>query len=148
MFLGNSFLLRSIPPHSRWMEDMLVHSARFTLQMQRQEQFISRPFRGHTDAVSSVAISPDGRFIVSGSHDNTICIWDAKTGEIIFGPLPGHTDWVVSVAFSQDGKRVMSFSYDQMIRIWNIERREHISTRHGTVAVLVSISLPLTNYVI
>ena len=90
----------------------------------------------------------NGRLIVSGSADNTISMWDAATGEIVFGAFLGHTDWVVSVAFSQDGKRVMSFSRDQMIRIWNIERREHISTRHGTVAVLVSISLPLTSCVI
>ena len=40
----------------------------------------------------------------------------------------------------------MSFSLDQMIRIWDIERRELISTRHGTVALLVSISLPLTSH--
>ena len=103
------------------------------------------PFRGHTDVVCSVAISPDGRLIASGSYDNNICIWDRQTGEIVLGLLPGHTERVVSVAFSQDGKHVMSFSDDQMIRIWNIERRELISTPHGTVAILVSISLPLTS---
>jgi WD40 repeat protein len=104
---------------------------------------VSGPFRGHTGSVGSVAISSDGTLVASGSH-NKICIWDAETGEIVFGLLPGHTERVVSVAFSQDGKHVMSFSDDQMIRILNIERRELISTVHGTVAVLVSMP-PLTS---
>ena len=36
---------------------------------------------GHSDAVSSVSFSPDGARIVSGSHDNTVRVWDAVTGK-------------------------------------------------------------------
>ncbi|KIJ23160.1 hypothetical protein M422DRAFT_196267, partial [Sphaerobolus stellatus SS14] len=48
------------------------------------------PLTGHTRAVSSVAFSPDGQRIVSGSSDRTIRIWDAQTGTLIGDPLTGH----------------------------------------------------------
>src|SRR6266571_1092883 len=69
--------------------------------------------------VYSVALSPDGQRIVSGSHDGTICVWNATTGEILAGPFTGHTDSVVSVAFSPDGQRIVSGSFDRTIRVWN-----------------------------
>jgi WD40 repeat protein len=49
-------------------------------------------FEGHTDLVSSVAFSQDGKHIVSGSSDSTIRVWDAQTGDVVVGPLEGHTD--------------------------------------------------------
>jgi WD40 repeat protein len=49
--------------------------------------------RGITDSVRSVAYSPDGRHIISGSDDHTIRIWDAETGAAVGDPLKGHTDW-------------------------------------------------------
>ena len=75
--------------------------------------------RGHTYQVHSVAFSPDGKRIVSGSFDETIRIWDAATGAQIGEPLTGHTGDVESVAFSPDGKRIVSGSDDKTIRIWD-----------------------------
>ena len=74
--------------------------------------------RGHTDSVASVAWSPDGMRIVSGSYDETIRIWDAVTGNCI-NTLVGHTDAVTSVAWSPDGMRIASGSSDDTIRIWD-----------------------------
>ncbi|KIM53042.1 hypothetical protein SCLCIDRAFT_1223218 [Scleroderma citrinum Foug A] len=48
--------------------------------------------QGHTLQVNSVAFSPDGRYIVSGSEDRTIQLWDAQTGGQVGNPLQGHTD--------------------------------------------------------
>ena len=56
------------------------------------------------DKVFSVAFSPDGRRIVSGSDDGTLRLWDAGTGQQIGAPLTGHTGPVASVAFSPDGR--------------------------------------------
>ncbi|KAJ6592977.1 WD40-repeat-containing domain protein, partial [Mycena capillaripes] len=76
---------------------------------------------GHTSDVRSVAFSPDGKRIVSGSHDSTVRIWDAETGAALREPLEGHTDWVGSVAFSPDGKRIVSGSDDKTVCIWDAE---------------------------
>jgi WD40 repeat protein len=77
--------------------------------------------RGHQESVGSVAFSPDGKHIVSGSEDETIRIWDADTGQSLMGPLEGHQDSVWSVAFSPDGKRIVSGSEDKTIRIWDAD---------------------------
>ncbi len=82
---------------------------------------MGEPLRGHTDSVLSVAISSDGKYIVSGSADTTIRIWDLETRVQVGEPLRGHTDTVWSVAISPDGKRIASGSRDNTIRIWSTE---------------------------
>lgn len=62
---------------------------------------------GHTDSVISVNFSPDGSFIVSGSHDMTVRIWDTESGELVAGPFDGHVDRVYSATFSRDGTRIV-----------------------------------------
>ena len=76
-------------------------------------------FHGHRWEVQSVAFSPDGTRIVSGSGDNTIRLWDAASGTAIEEPLQGHSAWVKSVAFSPDGARIVSGSDDKTIRLWD-----------------------------
>ena len=53
-------------------------------------QCIAGPFHGHTSGVNSVAYSPDGSDIVSGSDDNTIRVRDLSTGQCVAGPFWGH----------------------------------------------------------
>ena len=75
--------------------------------------------KGHRHQVNSVSFSPDGTKIVSASEDNTIRIWDVKTGKQIGEPLTGHTRAVNSASFSPDGTKIVSASQDGTIRIWN-----------------------------
>ncbi|KIM32319.1 hypothetical protein M408DRAFT_326926 [Serendipita vermifera MAFF 305830] len=67
----------------------------------------------------SVAYSPDGRNIVSGSSDDTIRIWDAKAGILVKGPLKGDTFRVNSVAYSPDSRHIASGCGDFKVRIWD-----------------------------
>ncbi|KAB5591586.1 Lissencephaly-1 [Ceratobasidium theobromae] len=70
-------------------------------------------------AVLSVAFSPDGTRIISGSSDKTIRVWDGQTGKMVLDPLQGHTESVNSVAFSPNGTRIVSGSSDKTIRVWD-----------------------------
>ena len=71
-----------------------------------------------TSRVQSVRFSPDGRWIVSGSWDGTVRIWDVSTGRQMGESMRGHTNWVKSVAFSPDGRWIVSGSADKTVRIW------------------------------
>ncbi|KAJ7734879.1 WD40-repeat-containing domain protein [Mycena metata] len=82
---------------------------------------LQKTLTSHSDTVSSVAISPDGRQIASGSHDNTVRIWDSETGATVGALLTGHSDRVLSVAFSPNGRQIVSGSCDNTVRIWDLE---------------------------
>ncbi|KAG8735578.1 hypothetical protein FRC10_010367, partial [Ceratobasidium sp. 414] len=74
---------------------------------------------GDTNRVWSVAYSPDGAYIASGSGSKTVRIWDAQTGQPVGQPLNGHTGLVLSVVYSPDGAYIASGSSDKTVRIWD-----------------------------
>jgi WD40 repeat protein len=78
-----------------------------------------RTLTGHSGEVKSVAISPDGQTLVSGSADKTIKIWRLDTGELL-QTLTDHSGAVNSVALSPDGQLLASGSSDKTVKIWQV----------------------------
>ena len=89
-----------------------------------------RTLSGHSDYVNTVAITPDGKTVISGSDDKTIKIWDLETGTENF-TLQGHSDLVNAIALTPDGKTVISGSNDNTIKIWDLATRKEIATFTG-----------------
>ncbi|RDB15677.1 hypothetical protein Hypma_003935 [Hypsizygus marmoreus] len=95
--------------------------------------------KGHTNAVLSIAFSPSGEHLASGSSDNTVCIWDTRTGSGSF--FTGHTDPVSAVAFSPNGKILVSGSIDRTLRLWDVQTGEYIGlTFNGHVSAVTSVA--------
>lgn len=67
--------------------------------------------------VNSVAFSPDGNLVVSGSTLGAIQLWDVQTRKPALDSFKGSTSGVSSVKFSHDGTKVVSSSWDEMIRV-------------------------------
>ncbi|MEA2028726.1 MAG: AAA family ATPase, partial [Campylobacterota bacterium] len=78
----------------------------------------------------SVAFSPDGKFIVSGSADKSIKLWSIKEKKLIHS-FEGHSGSVLSVAFSPDGKFIVSGSWDQSVKLWSIKEKKLVYSFDG-----------------
>ncbi|WP_208766609.1 serine/threonine-protein kinase [Nostoc flagelliforme] len=109
----------------------------------KDEAFLSQPLKitlgkvslantlqGHENSVLSVAISPDGKTIVSSGGDRTIKLWNFATGKQI-SSLNAYSQQVNVVAISPDGKTLVSGSDDNTIKIWNLATRKQIRTLTG-----------------
>jgi WD40 repeat protein len=78
-----------------------------------------RRFDGHTNAVLSVAFSPNGKRVVSASFDTSVRVWDVDTG-FLTDVLYGHNYVVHAAAVSSDGQRILSGGWDRNLRLWRM----------------------------
>src|SRR5262245_29589585 len=97
---------------------------------QRQSHSL-KTLRGHLEAVYSVAFSPDGHRIVTGSVDHTAKVWEAASGRALL-TLKGHNAGIRSVAFSPDGRLIVTGSEDQSARIWEAASGTNLLTLQGS----------------
>ncbi|MDZ8258093.1 TIR domain-containing protein [Nostoc sp. ChiQUE01b] len=98
---------------------------------------------GHSEmfaGVRSVAISPDGQIIASGSEDNTIKLWNLETKQEI-RTLSEHSSLVRAVTFSLDGKILVSCSNDKSIKLWNWKTGEEIGTLTGHSKEVTTVAI-------
>jgi WD40 repeat protein len=87
-------------------------------------------FAGHESWVTSLAMVPGGKALLSGSWDGTVRVWDVETGKAT-AVLEGHESKIYSVAVSQDGKRAASAGGNGEIFLWNLETNEQLARLEG-----------------
>ncbi len=74
-------------------------------------------YKGHTNYISAITWSPDGKYIASASGDHTVQIWDANTGTTL-RTYRGHNSEVLAVAWSPNGQYIASGSLDSTVQVW------------------------------
>ena len=78
-----------------------------------------RILTGHNDSVNAIAITQDGKQVVSGSEDGVLMVWDLETGKKPL-TLKAHSKLVTAIAISPDNKQVISGSEDGTLRVWDL----------------------------
>ncbi len=98
-----------------------------------------RTFKGHAHWIKSVAFSPDGTLLATGSRDKTIRLWCVADGTPV-RTLKGHTHWVNSVAFSPDGTLLATGANDRTVRLWRVADGGPVRTLKGHTDLVNSVA--------
>jgi WD40 repeat protein len=95
---------------------------------------------GHMEKINSIDISPDGKWVISASSDQTVKLWDIETGKEL-RTFSGHANEIYAVAFLQDGKSFISVSSDKTSKQWNIEKENEVKTFAGHTSDIRALSI-------
>jgi WD40 repeat protein len=124
----------------RYQSSFRTPSTSVTTSSALVEDLPIKTITGHSQLVLSVAISPDGLTLVSGSRDKTIKIWNLRSGNLL-RTLGGHTSDVNSVAISRDGQTLISGSGDHTIQVWNLNNGTLLRTLSGHADWVTSVAI-------
>ncbi len=97
-----------------------------------------KTIRGNRGIIFSLAFTPDGRQVLSGSDDHTVKVWDLVSGRQV-RTLSGHGNSVYSVTVSSDGRYALSGSGDKTVKIWDLASGGEVRTLSGHEGIVHSV---------
>ena len=98
----------------------------------------TQPVEGIPKYIMSIAFSPNNSYIVTGSYDGVLRVWNLSTGSLL-RQLKGHTRVIRSVTYSTDGRYIASGSYDGTVRLWNAHTGEQVRVFSGIASSTESV---------
>jgi eukaryotic-like serine/threonine-protein kinase len=104
----------------------------------RRQKFI-REYTGATKWLTSVACSPDGRWLAAGSEDNSVLTWEIGKSAPKFR-LQDHSAGITAVAFSPDGQYLASSSRDHTIVLWDVASGRKVRSLLGHTGAVTSLA--------
>ncbi len=99
-----------------------------------------RTLAGHTGQVCAVSVSADGRIAVSAGSDETVRVWEVRTGRCLH-TLTGHTGLIAAVAISADGRTAITGGADRALRVWEVATGRCLFTLGGHTDVVLSVAI-------
>src|SRR5579859_870659 len=96
-------------------------------------------YRGHINAVTALAWSPEGSILASGSWDRTVHVWESTTGQRIL-LYQGHAEGVTAVAWSPNRKYLASGSHDGIVQVWDAATSKTLYTYHGHTQAITPLA--------
>jgi guanine nucleotide-binding protein subunit beta-2-like 1 protein len=102
---------------------------------------LKKKFIGHSKDVLSVAINKENKYIVSGSRDKSIKIWNSIGENTSTLQENGHTGWVSSVKFSPDSNQIISSGWDRVVKIWNFKNHKLQANLIGHQSFINSVTV-------
>jgi len=131
--MGHLDRIEKIQQSSSWQpEDLFLYAWKNEISR------LIRTFIGHSDEVNTIAITPDGSLVLSGSRDKTLKLWEISTGKEI-RTFTGHSDEVTAIAITPDGKFAISGSWDNTLKLWEIATGKEIRTFFGHTEKVSSV---------
>lgn len=100
--------------------------------------------KGHTAAVKAVAVSPDGKYVLTASRDRSIKLWDMET-QAEMRTFVGHSHTVNSLAWSADGKFFVSGSADNTAKVWEVISGKEVFTTPAFEKYVTAVSFTPSN---